>query len=312
MGDPIYLQNGESKVKNVNCSNCGQEMPQKAPVCAKCGNPNKKANHLSGKEALLFMAPVAPLIWWLTGNHSFSSLLAIVVFGMVVTVIVQSIITSNKKKAMEKHLVRINDFSATQRVMGSNSDTGLAIDEQRKKICLIDHRLPTVSLRVISYKDLLSSELFEDGTSVTKTVRSSQIGGVLIGSLALGGVGAILGGLSGKTQTSEKINKIDLRLTINDTQSPLHDVSFLNVETKKDGLIYQQAMQQARHWHGLIEVLIKRAETEDNSSGNNITPQIQSSSIADEIKKLADLRDSGVLSVDEFQQQKARLLGSGA
>jgi hypothetical protein len=31
-------------------------------------------------------------------------------------------------------------------------------------------------------------------------------------------------------------------------------------------------------------------------------------SVADELKKLADLRDSGVLSGDEFEAQKARLL----
>jgi hypothetical protein len=32
-------------------------------------------------------------------------------------------------------------------------------------------------------------------------------------------------------------------------------------------------------------------------------------SIADELKKFADLRESGVLSFDEFEEQKLKLLG---
>lgn len=228
----------------------------------------------------------------------FWTLVIIGLVGGVGLAIIQTGNISKKKKAMEDHLARIDDFSATQKVMGGDGNTGLAIDEQRKKVCLIDNRQQTVSLRVVSYKDLLSSEIFEDGATVTKTVRSSQIGGALIGGLALGGVGAIIGGLSGKTKTSGKVKKFALRLTVNDTKNPLHDVNFL----------YQGT--QARHWHGLVEVLIKRADTEDKTNITNSTPQIQPASIADEIKKLAELRDSGVLSVDEFQQQKARLLGS--
>jgi hypothetical protein len=170
------------------------------------------------------------------------------------------------------------------------------------------------SNRVITYQDVLSAEVFEDGIAVTKTVRSSQIGGALVGGFAFGGVGAIVGGLSGKTRTStQKIQRVALRLIINDTAEPLHEVTFLDTETKKDGILYKTAMEKARHWHGLMEVVIKRADIYDKES--NAGPQTiiatAQPSIADELKKFADLRDIGVLSVEEFQQQKRRLLGSG-
>jgi hypothetical protein len=240
----------------------------------------------------------------------FWTLIIIIVVGAIVVAVIRAINTSNKKKEMDDHLGRIEDFSATQKVMGSDGSTGLAIDEQRKKICLIDHRLQSITNRVFLYKDLLSSEIFEDDATVTKTVRSSQLGAVLIGGLALGGVGAVIGGLSGKTQTSGKVRKVDLRLTVNDTNNPLHDINFINLETKKDGILYKLAIQQARHWHGLIEVLIKRADIEDKAAINtNDILKLPSGSVADELKKLAELRDAGVLSVDEFQQQKSRLLG---
>lgn len=214
-----------------------------------------------------------------------------------------------KRKAIEGHVSNIEKFSATQTVIGYDGNTGLSIDEQRRMVCLVDHRQQILTHLVVSYNDLLSSELFEDGVIVTRTVRSSQIGGAVIGGLALGGAGMIIGGLSGKTKTSGKVKRIDLRLIINDTQNPLHDVNFLNREIEKGGFFYKKVMQQARYWHGLIEVLIKRADIENKEKTTKKIHQIQSSSVADELKKLVDLRDSGVLSIDEFQQQKAKLLG---
>lgn len=216
---------------------------------------------------------------------------------------------SKKKKAMVAYLSDIPDFAVTQQVIGDDGATAVAIDEQRKKVCFIDHRQQEISSRVVTYKDILSSEIFEDGSVTTRTVRSSQIGGAFVGGLALGGVGAIIGGLSGQTKTSGKVKRIDLRITVNDTQSPLHDVNFLDVETKQEDHTYQRAMKAARHWHGLVEVLIKRADVEDRA--NVVTaPLSQPTSIADELKKLADLRDSGVLSVEEFEQQKSRVLSA--
>lgn len=232
--------------------------------------------------------------------------------AIVVGAIAQAINTSKRKQEMESKLKSLRDFNSTQKVIGCDGNSGLAVDEKRKKICLITNNGASVSQRVVYYKDIFSVELFEDGTSVTKTVRSSQIGGAAVGGLLFGGVGALVGGLCGKTETSEKIKRIDLRLIVNDTNAPLHDVTFMNVEGKKDGIIYTQAIQVARRWHGIVEVLIKRADSEDRSfqtSERQTQPALPSASVADEIKKFAELHDSGVLTLDEFQQQKTRLLG---
>jgi preprotein translocase subunit YajC len=237
-------------------------------------------------------------------------------WGFIITIAVIIFVyyfffSPRNKKRMEKRMSNIPNFTATQKVIGIDGYAGLAIDEEREKICLSYPRQKEQIYRIISYKVLLSSEIFEDGVTVSKTMRGSQIGGALIGGVLLGGVGAIIGGLSGKTKTTGSVRKIDLRLTVNDTKSPIFDVTFLNKETKKDNPIYEQAIQSARHWHGLVEVLIKRADMEDKQKIAS-TPIIQHSSIAsvaDELKKLADLRDSGVLSDQEFQQQKLKLLG---
>jgi hypothetical protein len=217
------------------------------------------------------------------------------------------------EQELDSKLSSLPDFSPTQRYMGS-SDNGIAIDDARKKICLIKHGYEKAlhSLRVISHKDIVSVELFEDGISITKTDRSSQVGGAVVGGLLFGGLGAVVGGLSGKTETSKTVKRIDLRLIVNDTKAPLHDLSFLVCSDEKGGPIYKDAMEKARLWNGILQALIKQAESEEKSLQNNgrQTPAaLPNNSVADEIKKLADLHHSGVLTLDEFQQQKTRLLG---
>jgi len=226
--------------------------------------------------------------------------------------IAQAVAVSNKKKAMEKKIESLPDFSPTQKIMSNNGDTGLAIDEERKKVVLIKNGPAGVDLKPITYRDVLSSEIFVDGETITKTARGSQLGGALIGGLAFGGVGAIIGGLSGKTRSSEKVKRVDLRITVNDTKSPLHDINFMDIEGKNDGIIYKSAMDQARHWHGLIAVLIKMADSEDaRKEGVESSSQAKggnTTSLADELSKLSDLRDKGVLSDEEFSIQKQKLL----
>ena len=208
---------------------------------------------------------------------------------------------------IEWHIKKIPDFTVTQKFISLHLYSAIAIDEGRKKVCLVLNGPGGVSNRIISYNEILSCEIYEDGAVVTKTVRSSQLGGALIGGLALGGVGAIIGGLSGSTKTSDKVNRIDIRITVNDTKNPLHDVNFLLGECPRESIFYKSANQQARHWHGLVDVLIKRADMDDKAKHAPVQ-QPATSSLADELKKLAELRDLGVLNAEEFQEQKNRLL----
>jgi hypothetical protein len=135
----------------------------------------------------------------------------------------------------------------------------IAIDENRKKVCFIKLINENSKLNIFDYKDIISSEIFEDGETITKTSRKSQLGGVIVGGLALGGVGAIIGGLSGKKTSINKVKRIDLRVIVNDTGNPIYDINFLNEECEKNSIKYKKAMDKARHWHALFTVIIKQA-----------------------------------------------------
>lgn len=231
---------------------------------------------------------------------------------IIVGVVLKRAADKGRQKALGARLHNLPDFTPTQAVLGAGGRSAIAIDEERRTIGMISEQESAFSERVISYRDLISVELFEDGNTITKTSRSSQIGGAIVGGLLLGGIGALAGGLSGKTKSTNTVTRIDLRLILNDTAMPLHDVVFLATECKKDNVRYQQAMKLARHWHGLFEVLIKRAEVEQKQViAPPATPVLSARhSTADELAKLAALRESGVLTNDEFQAQKRLLLGN--
>lgn len=239
------------------------------------------------------------------GFWELALLIAIIIFGLMIA---YALAVSSAKKAMENSLTSIEDFTSSQQIMSNTGDTGIAIDEERKKVALLSNSNGESYPIIITYRDLLSSEIYVDGETVTRTARGSQIGGALIGALAFGGVGAIIGGLSGKTRSAEKVKRVDLRITINDTKRPFHDINFMDVESKKDGWLYKTAMEQARHWHSLIAVLIKMADNEDTLQNADKSEDKNKLSLADELEKLSVLRDKGILSEQEFSTQKDKLL----
>ena len=91
----------------------------------------------------------------------FWTLVIIVIVVVVAFAIIQIVNTSNKQKAMEDYLRGIPDFTVTQKIMGSDGKSGLAVDERRQRICAVTHAGQAVTARVITYRDVLSSELFD-------------------------------------------------------------------------------------------------------------------------------------------------------
>ena len=85
--------------------------------------------------------------------------------------------------------------------LSTNILAGLAVDDSSKQLCIIHGHFT----QFYDYKDIIESEVIIDGKSVTKTSRASQFVGTAIGGVLAGGVGVIIGGLSGSTSTKEKV-----------------------------------------------------------------------------------------------------------
>ncbi len=212
---------------------------------------------------------------------------------------------------------KLENFKITNEHVSELIDNAILIDEENNKFCVVWDDLG--KYKIYSYSDILESEIVEDGKSVTKTRRSSQIGGALIGGALAGGVGAVIGGLSAKTESDNEVISVDLKLVVNDTENPLHLINFLKasvddlngkpipIKTKERN--YINAKAKINHWHSLMTVLINKADKEDKQ--NQTLPDIDDKnnySSVDEIQKLVDLYNEGFLTRDEFNTEKQKIL----
>ncbi|MDD2724342.1 MAG: SHOCT domain-containing protein [Methylovulum sp.] len=210
-----------------------------------------------------------------------------------------------KYKEFEDTFQKASDFNPTFLYVGLDRKTGIAIDEPRTKVCIVKRNGNLLVHRVISYEDILSSELYKDGEIILKTVRSSQISGAVVGGLLLGGVGTVIGGLSGNKIQKNNTQTIILRVVVNDPTDPLLDVYFLNYEIDNNSEYYKLLLEDARQWQARMDILIKRAEREDAALRRNETSSV---SLPDELRKLAELKNNGVLTDEEFNTLKEKIL----
>jgi len=205
---------------------------------------------------------------------------------------------NNYKVKATKVLENLEDFTPENITLSNISDISMAFDSQRKKICFVD---ALCKPWVYDYDKIIASEIVVDGQTITK--QSGTIGRSIVGGLLAGSTGAIIGGTTGSTTSNEKINSILVKITINEPTNPIFKIIFLNVPTEKRSLQYNMAFSASEKLHGIIAGAIKQTDTDMAKK------PIENLSIADELVKLKKLLDEGILTNEEFENQKKKLLG---
>lgn len=208
---------------------------------------------------------------------------------------------NSKHKNISKDIFdNLEDFKADEVYLSETSGMSIGYDAERSKICLLNTDHKTI---IYNYKDILQSELDIDGETISKQSTTGTVGRAVLGGILAGGAGAIIGGVTGSKKQKEKVNSIDLKLSVNDSKNPFYKINFLDLETKKGSFFYNLAFEPAERWQGIIATLIQQANNSEKVSNSQ-----DSTSASDELIKLKSLLDSGVLTVDEFNTQKEKVL----
>lgn len=172
-----------------------------------------------------------------------------------------------------------------------------------------------------SFSDILQCEIIEDGRTTVKKSTSGTIGRALLGGLLAGGVGAIIGGATSSSKVQEKINRISIRIIVNDPNHPSWEIFYLNsiFGEQKGSYLYNGAMISARNVHailsGFIQIGEQMREVQNQVVAQQVIQQysiaestIQQMSVADELIKLKSLLDSAIITQEEFDSQKKKIL----
>lgn len=150
--------------------------------------------------------------------------------------------------------------------------------------------------KVHEYNEIIEYEIIEDGKTITK----SGLGRAVAGGILFGGVGAVVGGVTGK-KNKAMINNISVKIVLNNTENSAIYIPLILAPTKSNSIIHNAAKQQAQQ----ISSILARIIHENNSKRDT-----SSLSNADELIKLKQLLDNGVLNQEEFEIEKQKILNN--
>lgn len=191
-------------------------------------------------------------------------------------------------------------FVSTDKYLSGSGSSGIAFDKLNRKFAfLTPHRK-----EIVSYEQIVSSEVCIDSESIIQTDRVGQVGGAALGGFLAGGVGALVMALGAQKKQIEKIRRVELKVLLSGTEKHCEIVRFFGLG---EGSSARSAIEEASKWHDLISVAIREAENASKAAPVLKTGFV-SASLADEIQKLAELKSQGVISGAEFEKAKASII----
>jgi len=213
-----------------------------------------------------------------------------------------------QRKKINNQLSNLENFKTTKRLVGP---WGLiAIDDINEQIAIKESK---GNIRKYPYSEIIGCEIIENGETTYR--KSSIIGRAIIGGVIAGGAGAIIGGLSGKLKKDKEIKNLDFKITFKDTNRPNFTIKFFDAweesaRTKKSikindavyGPILEKSLIKLKNWKDILEIII---DNQDNLNKKSKETEI---SISDELLKLNDLKEKGIITQDEFEKQKKKIL----
>ena len=155
-----------------------------------------------------------------------------------------------------------------------------------------------------SFDELADYSIDEDG----QVIASSRAGSAAIGALLFGAAGAIVGS-AGSTVMTQTVQDLDIILSFKGFNSNLETIHLLANETVKGSEAYIKASQTCKRIIFALKQIMDLAKTdlsETRERGKSVA--VYAFSVADEILKFKGLLDQKIITQEEFDKQKAKLL----
>lgn len=175
----------------------------------------------------LFIGIILPIGIWIVFNEDFSTL--------------------EKKK-----FVAENQLNIDKRIVIDETKE-ILIDIQKEKLILWNNQTCKQSLeyKMLNFKDITDFDLIEDGFS--KEQGRGMVSAV--GYLAFGVTGAIIGTVAGDRKSKNFSSNLYVNLGINDLETPLITVPFMEKQIDKSSNEYQNALKKAQEFIAVLKYI---------------------------------------------------------
>ena len=171
---------------------------------------------------------------------------------------------------------------------------------------------------IFNYSDIIEVSYEENGSQLYTKSAGRTVGGAIVGGVLMGGAGAVVGGLSGGSKQNKEIKNMDIKILLRSTSRTTCVLHFKDVDRvlktkdETDRKLYETYVKNANQAKDILSIIIDNAKQSSAPIAQLVTQPVvapSSSSVADELAKLAKLKADGILTEEEFQAQKSKLLG---
>lgn len=169
---------------------------------------------------------------------------------------------SDQAESLQSRFSKVPGFTVSHTHVGVDGKTAVGVDEGRRLFCFLTCNAGRTVHRLVPYASIISVEIYEDGSVISSTSRTSQVLGAAVGGVVFGAVGAIAGAVTGKRRETATVSQIDLRVVVADMAAPIHDVSFLCGDVPRSGALYSAVSQHARTWQARFDVALKLSDAQ--------------------------------------------------
>lgn len=167
----------------------------------------------------------------------------------------------------------------------------IKIDEERK--------LFKASGKVFKFEDLISFELVEDDQKIVEGGVSA--GRAILGGSFFGNTGAGIGGLSKIKKTDKEFcTNMQIIYTVKNNKQATRTIPFIFAKSDKSKVVYNQAKVNAKATLEGFNYII--------SCNESVEPTDSALANFEDLKKLKELFDLGILTEEEFEAKKSELL----
>ena len=241
-----------------------------------------------------------------------------IVLIIVIPIIVYVVWSMNNNEKAEKRkgvltekIKKLPNQQSLKKIRGKKNRYAFVVDNVGRKIYYIDE----VKTTDIPFEKIINVEVIENNTILSSKSTTRTVGGALLGGALAGGAGMVVGGLSGDSKQKKKISEVKVKIKVRDYNTPSIIIPcFIGRELAFEGEVeptdstYQDELQNAQKIADYVSVIIDDVDRQEKQTQTSQAPSSEKSSLADELAKLAKLKDAGILSEEEFNAQKSKLL----
>lgn len=220
-----------------------------------------------------------------------------------------------EKRAKEQQKRELLDFiNKRPSTLGNNYKEVKYFEANHNKmysfIVSEEKQLLEINYKIYNFKDVLDFKVVDNEEVVytpaqysTTTNTGSMIGRAIVGGLVSGGVGAIIGGATASKETVQTVNSSSI------THHDFKIILYLNkLHNSKEELAIGDDVNKTQEISSLLTYVLNKKISSQTDKKEKNNPSANTS-IADELLKLANLKEKGILTEEEFNAQKQKLLG---